>query len=480
MLLIEVAYMSISVQVVNFTIMEESFGIEDVVARGLCVGCGGCAIRTSGKISIELGRYGMHQAQLGNASAADLTSASRVCPMSDHSVNETRLAQERFPHLPEDPLIGKHQSIFAGRVTDDDKLKKSSSGGLTSFLLERLLSQGEIDGVIHVGRESGSSLFSYSVSRNVHDLLEKRKSNYYSTTLAGAINEVLGDGKRYAIVGIPCFIKAMRLVVREQPELEPQFPYFVGLLCGHLKTQYFAESLGWQAGISPKELASIDFRVKDPNSSSNEYLYAAASRNQITPQVRPMRGTLDGNWGYAAFQPEACNFCDDVFAETADVVLGDAWLPEYTNDWRGTNVVVSRNKMISQIFDDATQSHEIQATPLAPSRAAESQAGNFRHRRLGLGVRLADDIQQGLKVPSKRVSPEYRGASKSRVRLIRQRRVLSTISLHEFEKAKLRDDFEIYSRPMRHAIQRYDFYAALDRGALGIIKYIAKRILRRN
>jgi len=39
-----------------------------------------------------------------------------------------------------------------------------------------------------------------------------------------------------------------------------------------------------------------------------------------------------------------------VFAETADVVLGDAWLPEYVQDSDGTNVVVTRNQDIRQLI----------------------------------------------------------------------------------------------------------------------------------
>lgn len=33
--------------------------------------------------------------------------------------------------------------------------------------------------------------------------------------------------------------------------------------------------------------------------------------------------------------PRACNYCDDVFAECADVTCMDAWLPEYSQDHRG-------------------------------------------------------------------------------------------------------------------------------------------------
>ncbi|WP_354003125.1 Coenzyme F420 hydrogenase/dehydrogenase, beta subunit C-terminal domain [Alteromonas mediterranea] len=29
------------------------------------------------------------------------------------------------------------------------------------------------------------------------------------------------------------------------------------------------------------------------------------------------------DWRYAFFQPNACNYCDDISAETADIVFGD-------------------------------------------------------------------------------------------------------------------------------------------------------------
>src|SRR5690606_15946361 len=96
-------------------------------------------------------------------------------------------------------------------------------------------------------------------------------------------------------------------------------------------------------------------------------------------RTKSMSSTIDGSWGYGAFQPESCNFCDDVFAETADVVLGDAWLPEYRADWRGTNVVVTRNEHIAEILYRARAEGRITLDHLTPDRAAETQAGNYRH-----------------------------------------------------------------------------------------------------
>ncbi len=420
----------------------------------MCVGCGGCSIRTDGAIPVQLGSYGMYQADLSSATSAQIDAADRVCPFSDSSKDENGLSKESYGALPSDPRIGRHLSVYAGRVTDDARVIGSSSGGLTSWFLGELLTQGLVDGVIHVGRGEGPELFGYTVSRDIDALRATRKSMYYSSTLDEVVRNVRGDGRTYAVVGVPCFITAMRHLQDEDDELGKQFTWHVGLVCGHLKSQFFAESLGWQAGVRPEDLEAIDFRVKNPGRRSYSYDYEVRAKGRA-PRRRPTFAAIDGSWGYGAFQPEACNFCDDVFAETADVVFGDAWLRRYTDDWRGTNVVVTRRAEADRILEEGIAGGGVRLEPLSVNDAAFSQAGNFRHRREGLRVRLADDLAKGLSVPRKRVTPGYDGITPERVALIRQRRGMSELSLRTFAEAKAVGRLSAYTRPMRAAIRRY-------------------------
>ncbi len=427
---------------------------ENVLARGMCVGCGACAVRTDGKVSVSLGRFGMHQADATGADATTLRDAGRVCPFSDESENEDVLAAERWPELPVDERVGRWRDVWAGRIADDDRLPSSSSGGLTTWLLDALLAHGEIDGVVHVGR-APEGHFQYEVSHGREETDRRRKSRYTSVSFAEVLTSLRESDGRYAFVGVPCFVRAARLVAREDPAIRERLTLYVGLVCGHLKTRYFAESLAWQAGIPPEDLEAADFRVKVPGRPASAYAFEATRRSTGAEELLPMREALDGNWGYAAFQPQACDFCDDVFAETADVALGDAWLPEYTPDWRGTNVVVSRNERVSEILREGAALGSIHLETLTPERAAQSQGGNYRHRRDGLRVRLADDIDAGLSVPRKRVEPGRDHVEPRRVALIRQRRRMSAASLVWFEHARELGDFETYARPMRAAIAKY-------------------------
>lgn len=429
------------------------FRIEDVVGRGLCVGCGACSVATGGKVRITLRPTGVYGADLADADAQSVRLASSVCPFSDEAPNEDALDAPTAAGraLPHDEHVGRHGRVFAGRRTTD--LLDSSSGGLTSWLLGALLTSGEVDSVIHVARsDDGDGLFGYVISTSLEQAETRKKSYYTAPTLAGVLEQAVASDQRHALVGVPCFIKAARALREKDPAVAAALPVLVGLVCGHLKSRYFAESLAWQAGVSPDRLTGFDFRVKNPTRPVNRYDYAAWANGRSEPVVREVASTLDGSWGTGAFQPGACDFCDDVFAETADVVFGDAWLPQYTDEWRGTNVVVTRNPTIDAIFDAGVERGEIEIDSLTVDDAIASQGGNFRHRRDGLAVRLADDIEAGLPVPRKRVQPDRQRVTAARVEVIRRRRAMSSLSLRAFAEARERGDFELYAAPMRRAI----------------------------
>ena len=226
--------------------------ITDVVSAGACVGCGACSVITSGQIPMQMNRFGMWEANVSSVPQRARELGSRVCPFADDSPNETVIAAENYVDLPEHPLVGRHLDAFAAQVTDDEYLEGSSSGGMTSWLLLQLLERGLIDGVLHVGPGNGDPLFAYVVSHSPEELKARRKSVYFSTSMAEAIQSIRGNGKRYALVGVPCFITAGRLLARNDDELRTQLCYFVGLVCGHLKSSAFAKLLAWQLGIPPE------------------------------------------------------------------------------------------------------------------------------------------------------------------------------------------------------------------------------------
>lgn len=431
--------------------------IREVVARGMCIGCGACSVATQGRIPLTLSRYGMYQAKLENINDSDIDLADRVCPFSDNSLNEDELSAPSTwgKKLSHDPRAGHFSTTWAGRKNaSDDELSKHSSGGLTSWLTEKLLASGFVDGIIQVQNQGLVSTYinSYDVDSGLNTL----KSHYTSTTLRDVILEVRGNNQKYAVVGLPCFIKAARLISSQDEVLSHQLTFFVGLVCGHLKSQLFGQSLAWQLGVKPAEVVQLDFRVKNSLRDVGQYDFGVIGRGDSELRLAQSSSLVGGNWGHGSFQPEACNFCDDVFAETADVVFGDAWLPEYRTNWRGTNIILSRNSIVDDLLITAQSTKQLEIHPITIEKIVESQAGNFRHRREGLQVRLHDDVRQGLSVPQKRVVPSDRAVSRHRRKIIRYRRYMSKQSFSLFLEACNTGEISGYLRRFSKMVHKYD------------------------
>ena len=455
--------------------------IDDVVERGMCIGCGACSVATKGAVVVTLGRAGVFEADLSGASDVDRRVASRVCPFSDDAVDGNQLEPPSMDGISEyDDRIGWFTKLYVGRRTSDDFLEGSSSGGVCTWLLKDLMDRGEIDAVIHVGGDSEiGQLFGYCISDSTEQLFARRKSIYSATTMRDVLEQVKHREQRFVLVGVPCFIRAARLLAAEDASLGLRIKYYFGLVCGHMKSQLYAESLAWQVGISPGQLEGVDFRVKSSGRAASDYDFAAWSTSSHQRVLIPTSALIGANWGHAAMQPEACNFCDDIFAETADVAFGDAWLAKFADEWRGTSLVVSRRPELDALLNEGAMAGYLDLESCTLDEAVEAQAGNFRHRRIGMDIRRADDIARGLSVPSRRSWPRGDAPSPRRERVIRRRRILSRMSLEAFQRAKVESDLGVYLEVMRQQINLYKrSEASYFTRILRKVRFLLKRLGR--
>jgi coenzyme F420-reducing hydrogenase beta subunit len=259
-------------------------------------------------------------------------------------------------------------------------------------------------------------------------------------------------------VGIPCFIKALRLACRESAVLKERVTFTVGIVCGHLKSTAFAEMFAWQCGIAPSELRAIDFRTKLPHGSACDYAVTVFGERdgQRLTATKPTSELFGSNWGYGYFKYKACDFCDDVVGETADISVGDAWLPEYVSDSAGSNIAVVRSLALNSILTEAMAAGRLRFDPVRVGKAAESQAGGFRHRRDGLAYRLFLEDQAGRWRPAKRVSPSFTHLTPKLREIYTLRYELGQASHAAFAAAKAKQDFSVFVRAMNPLTARYD------------------------
>lgn len=433
----------------------------DIVKSGLCIGCGSCAAQAQLQgidAAMNFDAYGLYKPE-GPASWYKQPSErfSQTCPFSPRARKEDELSVRNFPETSqESDTVGRFQTAFVGHVLERDFRLQGSSGGMVTWVASELLRKGLIDGVAHVVAvkepHQDGRFFKYRISRSQEELNEGAKSRYYPVELSDMLRTIKETPGRYAVVALPCMIKAVQLLRQEDPVFRERISFTLGLFCGHMKSAHFAESFAWQMKVPFEQVAAVEYRYKYPDRPANWY-NAMLRLNDGQQYNKDWWHLADGDWGAGFFMSNACNFCDDVVSETADVAFGDAWVEPYSSDGKGTNVVVARSILVSRLIVDAIQEGRLQLEEVDGAFVEQTQAAGFRQRREGLAYRLTW-ATEGIQ-PIKRVQPDADRPERSRKVIYRTRYWISKWSHRMFWLAKKTGLPGIYLSWARYAASFY-------------------------
>lgn len=417
----------------------------DLLDAGLCIGCGACSER------MALDRFGLYRpAAASEALRRPSAALARTCPFSPHAADETAIAAARFPDaLGRDDRLGRFAAAYVGAVAEDGFRDAGSSGGMVSWVAAELLRTGLVDGVAHVAPAPGPG-FAYRIARTEAELRAGARSRYYPVELSGVLAEIRATPGRYAVVGVPCFVKAIHLLRAAEPVLAERIAVTLGLFCGHMKSARMIESFAWQMGTELDRATRIDYRTKAPDRPANWYV-AELGLNDGRTLSRHWWDMADGDWGAGFFQSPAC----------------DAWVEPHASDPRGTNVVVVRAPSVLRLIEAARADGRLALDPIDADFVARTQAAGLRHRREGLAWRLGHWPRRGLR-PVKRVAPGASALSLRRRLVYRSRRAIAFWSHRVFRLARTLGAPVLYLAWARLALAAYQG-VTYRRGALGRI-----------
>lgn len=387
--------------------MRQHSGLKASIAHepAACIGCGVCAgICPDGRISMAMNAYGEYVPAGFDTCLHSCGACRQVCPFGNGFENENVLAAGIFGDIvgiQHAQPIGFYINAYAGHCAVGDFRAKGASGGLAAWFLTALLEHRIVDRVICVQNCPGPvPLFQFSVLDSIGAVRQSAGSAYYPVELSGVIRTVLSEDARYAVIGLPCHLKALRLAMNRNPLLGRRVLILAGLVCGHLMTADYAEYLVRRLGFETSGICSICFRGKNPGSMSTDSVFMATSGSE----TRSLHSReFSRIWASGQFKPRACNFCDDIFAEVADVVFMDAWLPRYIPDWRGTSITVSRSARVEELISTGIREGELIMEKIPASQVIASQAGVVRQKREFLSYRLWLADRRGDSRPEKRV-----------------------------------------------------------------------------
>ena len=410
-----------------------------IVPNDLCAGCGVCAgICPADAIRIEWNRYGEYRPmeQIGQCTDCGLCLAA--CPFWNQEEDELTLAQREFGHqdgIRFDSVAGFFLDIFSGYSTVDDHRIRGAGGGLTTWLLEKMLVERVVDRVCCVIPDGDADvLFRYFVTDSVEGVRRASRSAYYPVELSAVLREILSVEGKYAIVGLPCVLKGLRLAMRDSDEARKRIVAMVGLFCGQQKSKFFAEYLCALAGGAPRDLISAAFRVKDAarsDSFENRFEFSCRSGDSVTSGNIYWSGGMGWLWGHDCFKLNACNFCDDITAEVADIAFGDAVARPYCYGTAGTSFAIVRSAFVHDWLLGGRSRGEVVADRVPLNAILERQHVVVLQKRDDLAQRLylARRKGGGSYIPVKRFAPRRRSsprlnwdmALRDRMRVVRRR-----------------------------------------------------------
>jgi coenzyme F420 hydrogenase subunit beta len=365
--------------------------IDKIKENGLCTGCGLCAaVAPVGAITIQLNASGylrpvVHQPLSGETEQQ----IKAACPalVIKHAPQAT----------PQHPLWGPLQSVRTAYSSDAEIRRQGSSGGVISALADYLISSGKVDFVAQVATSTHDPLANeLQISRSREDVLRAAGSRYAPSAPLQSLRALLDSGQRFAFVGKPCDVAALRQYARINPQVDRQVPYMLSFMCAGVPSIKGTHEVIRKLSSSPEKVVSFRYR--------GDGWPGMTRAVQADGQVFEM--DYNSSWGtilnkHLQFR---CKICPDGTGEFADVVCADAWYgkdgyPDFT-ERDGRSLLLARTAAGEALVREVMQREVIVASDLAVEEIAKMQPYQVDRKRMVLGRVIATRLARG-------VAPHY-------------------------------------------------------------------------
>ena len=311
---------------------------------GLCIGCGICAAACpAGAISMKRTRAGIAVPQVDSARCTACGACASACP---HEPVRLRSLAEEVSGRPDPRCAGLDRAEACLGWDEGGGRRRSASGGVATALALRLLADGAVAGVLHVKRvmaRRGMPHYAATLSTTAEEIDAGRGSAYEAVEFSSALAQ-LEPGRRYLVIGTPCFIRGVKRLASVSPRLKGVRLVTCSLVCSHNVTSRFADFLADANGIPSSSAFVLDPRDKTGIAGASEYNTRCTTDDGTDVVVGRKASGWTHFWRNHYFALRACCRCADFWGAEADVSVKDAWgRKEWTDDPLGRSIVILRD-----------------------------------------------------------------------------------------------------------------------------------------
>ena len=298
---------------------------EDVLKKGLCVGCGACVGLCP--------YYSSYKGKTAMVFPCNLSQGRcyAYCPKAEVDFDE--LANAYWGHPYAGTPLGDHLEVVKSKAGAQFPKGFFQSGGTVSALMAFALETGRVKAGVLTDRKG--LLPVPSLVSSTEGVVACASSKYTAApTLAAFNNALTGGNKQLGVVGTPCQVTAlaqMRLNPMQQEDFVDPVSLVIGLFCTWaLDTRGLTGLLSDRVNLD--EIKRMDL---PPPPSEILVLETDADRIEIPlSEVRPL-------------VPAGCHICPDMTSEWADLSVG---VVEGQPEW---NTLIVRTKRGRELMEKA-------------------------------------------------------------------------------------------------------------------------------
>ena len=309
-----------------------------------CIGCGLC--KSELQADMKKTESGFLKPSF-NGSKEEQEFLQAVCPINGSRDNDREQVS----------IWDKRKGVYAGWAADAAVRRQASSGGVLTAISIYMLESGLVDAVIHVVADADNpAATKCQVSTTKEQIIAGCGSRYSISCPWLSLSSCVEQGKKYAAIGKPCDIAALRNLKNLDSRYE-NIIYLLSFFCAGLPSAQANDKLLKELGCGMGNCVSLTYRgngwpgyatAVDGEGKTHQMEYSKAWGGILGRDVHPY-----------------CRLCIDGIGVAADISCGDGWYmtedgrePDFT-EREGRNVVFTRTDAGEDLYQRAVAANVI-------------------------------------------------------------------------------------------------------------------------
>lgn len=298
---------------------------ETTISRGLCINCGLC-VMVCNRDAVNISHNADNAISI-NYSSNKCTDCGKCVAFCTNSILQLKIENEKIVKSNYLTYGLEGAKCFVGNITDRSQLLRSSSGGITTYIAVKMLSEKMVDCIIHarnIESHTGEMHYKSCLSTSIEELDNSRSTVYCAISFEEALSELRRyEYKRVLLIGTPCIIRSCKKYLLEIAHCT--LIYTVALACSHNVTNKFTDYLADTLKIPKSQSYKVNLRDKKDISNAHSFNNLFYNTKGFYKSINRFRSQFTLQWRNYSFSVPCCNACSDFWGYYADITIKDAW-----------------------------------------------------------------------------------------------------------------------------------------------------------